>query len=201
MIVLQKHYFTSNEDLSSELREIKYHYHDISFSFYSDLGVFSKDHIDYGSRFLLETFLNIKETPDLKVLDMGCGYGFLGIVIAKIKKYAVDMCDINKRAIHLSKKNMELNGVVSHIFISDVYENVTSKYDVIITNPPIKAGKDILLNILEGATNHLKDDGELWFVMRKDHGLKSTLKILENKYFLTKIDKSKGFYVILAKKR
>lgn len=193
-----EHYFTNNENLKSEIRKLNYTYLETSFLFYSDLGVFSKDKIDYGSKFMLECYLNISNASR-KVLDVGCGYGFIGIVISKITGSHVTFIDVNKRAIHLCKRNIDENNVNGEAFLSDVYENINSKYDVIITNPPIRAGKEKVLEILNNAKNYLNNDGELWFVMRKDQGVKSICKILENNYSLEIIDKSKGFYVVCAK--
>lgn len=193
-----EHYFTNNDDLKSEIRKINYSFSSFTFTFYSDLGVFSKDKIDYGSRLLLESYLT-KNLNKRKVLDLGCGYGFMGVVISKVTNSDVTLTDVNKRAVHLAKRNIEEMCVHGEVFISDAYQNINEKYDVIITNPPIRVGKDKLLEILVNAKDYLNKDGELWFVMRKDQGAKSTRKILENYYSLEIIDKSKGFYVFRCK--
>lgn len=193
-----EHYFTNNQNLKSEIRKISYSYFNTPFLFYSDLGVFSKNKIDYGSDFMLKCYLEY--SPNQKrVLDMGCGYGFIGIVISKLTGSFVTLVDVNKRAIHLTNRNIEENEVNAEAFRSDVYENVVSKYDVIITNPPIRAGKEKVLEMLINAKNYLNQDGELWFVIRKDQGVKSICKVLEEKYIVKIVDKSKGFYVVLAK--
>ena len=135
------------------------------------------------------------------VLDVGCGYGFMGISIAKKYNCKVDMIDVNERAIHLTKKNISINKVEGKAFVSYIYENVKDKYDLIITNPPIRAGKEVVLKILKEASMYLNPDGELWFVIRKDQGAKSVKKELENNYNCLVVAKNKGFYVIKAKKR
>ena len=196
-----EHYFTNNQNLKSELRTIIYKYQDESLVFYSDNGVFSKDKLDFGSSLLLETYFEKNKKKNLRLLDVGCGYGFLGISIAKILGYQVTMCDVNKRALHLASKNLLENKVEAEVIESNVYDNITGNYDVIITNPPIRAGKEIVYQILDEAKDHLTDDGELWFVIRKDQGAKSTLKHLENNYLCEIIAKSKGFYIIKAKNR
>ena len=109
------------------------------------------------------------------------------------------MVDINKRAIHLCEMNIKDNKVNAKAFESNVYDNVKDKYDVIVTNPPIRAGKKIVLEILARAKEFLNIDGELWFVIRKDQGAKSIAKELENTYNLEIIEKSKGFYIFRAK--
>ncbi len=191
-------YFENNEQLNSELRTIKYNYQDIDFSFFSDLGVFSKNHIDYGSMFLVETLLNFKKNYQ-SILDVGSGYGYIGIVLSKITNAPVMMVDINERAIHLCKKNIKENLINGDCLISNCYEKISNKYDLIVTNPPIRAGKKVVLEILLGAKNHLNEDGELWFVIRKDQGAKSIAKQLENDYFVKEVKKSKGFYIFYAK--
>ena len=111
-----EHYFTNNENLKSEIRKINYSFNSTSFVFYSDLGVFSKDKIDYGSRIMLESYLK-NNLHKKRVLDMGCGYGFMGIVISKITDSYVTLVDINKRAVHLTKRNITENNVKSETFV------------------------------------------------------------------------------------
>lgn len=192
-------YFDNNENLKSELRVLSYNYEDYHFKFYSDLGVFSKDKIDEGSRLLLETYAKYGR-KGIKILDVGCGIGFLGIVLNKIMDAKVDMIDVNERALHLAKKNLSENNAQGNVFLSDIYNNVTSKYDVIITNPPIRAGKKVYLTILNDAFNHLEDEGELWFVMRTNHGVKTVIKNLNNSYDVKVLNKNCGFYVVFVKK-
>lgn len=193
------HYFTSNENLKSEFRNIKYRYKDFEFNFLSDNGVFSKDKIDYGSKLLVETYLENTDNKAQSLLDVGCGYGYIGITLTKILDISADMIDINKRAIHLANKNIETHKVNAKAYISNAYENVEKQYDLIITNPPIRVGKEVLLNILTGAKEYLNPRGELWFVIRKDQGAKSIIKQLNNIYICEVVEKSKGFYIIKSK--
>lgn len=194
-----EHYFTNNQNLRSELRTISYENKGHVFTFFSDLGVFSKDKIDFGSRVLVETILEKEKRRDLHFLDVGCGYGFMGITLASILQSKVDMVDVNKRALHLCERNMKENKIDGCCFLSNIYENVTDTYDFIVTNPPIRAGKAVVLEILLGAKKHLKKDGALWFVVRKDQGAKSLIKNIETVYDCEIVKKEKGFYVILAK--
>lgn len=194
-----EHYFINNENLKSEINKLSYSYDNYVFSFLSDNGVFSKLKIDYGSRFLLETFLKNNNHEINSFLDVGCGYGYLGICISKVLNVKGLLIDVNKRAVHLTKRNIDLNKSNVDVIVSNVYENINDKYDLIITNPPIRAGKNVLLQILDGAKEHLNNNGECWFVMRKDHGVKTMIKFLENHYFCEIVDKSKGFFVVKLK--
>lgn len=192
-------YFENNNNLKSELRKINYNYKDYNFSFYSDLGVFSKDKIDEGSKLLAETYF-LNGNKNISVLDVGCGIGFLGITIAKIMNSNVDMIDINDRALHLSKMNNKENKTDCNIFKSNIYECINKKYDCIITNPPIRAGKKVYLTIINDSFNHLNENGELWFVMRTNHGVKTVIKNLKEKYQVDVLNKSLGFYVVRVEK-
>ena len=195
-----EHYFTNNKDLRSEMRTINFEKNGIVFTFFSDLGVFSKDHIDYGSRLLVECVLKNYNSCE-SILDVGCGYGFIGIVLSKIFDCKCLMVDVNERAIHLCEKNISKNKVLGKVIMSNCYENVCDKYDLIVSNPPIRAGKKVVLSILKDASKFLKFDGSLWFVMRKDQGAKSIIKELSLQYNCEVVTKSKGFYVIKAKNR
>jgi 16S rRNA (guanine1207-N2)-methyltransferase len=171
------HYFTNNQNLKSEIREINFSYGKNDFIFLSDNGVFSKDKVDYGSFFLLDTFLKNSKL-NTKILDVGCGYGFIGITLSKVLNTHVDMSDVNKRALHLTDRNIDKNKADAKTIESDGYSNIKGKYNVIITNPPVRAGKKVLLDILVNAKEHLEKDGELWYVLRKDQGAKSMPKTL-----------------------
>ena len=192
-----EHYFTNNKNLKSEMRTINFEKNGTVFNFFSDLGVFSKDHIDYGSRLLVDCILSEEEFNN--ILDVGCGYGFIGIVLSKIKSCKCLMCDVNERAIHLSEKNIKSNKVDCQAIVSNIYENVSGCFDLVVTNPPIRAGKEVVLSILLGASSHLNSNGSLWFVIRKDQGAKSIIKDISSQYDCKVIKKSKGFYVIKAK--
>lgn len=164
------------------------------YTFKTDNGVFSKKGLDFGTRTLLESLDLDKIKGD--VLDLGCGYGPIGIFIASTTDSNVHMIDVNKRSLGLAKKNVELNHVDVKIYESDIYENVREKFDYIITNPPIRVGKKILYQILFDASNYLKEGGHLIFVINKDQGAKSAIKDLKEKYSVEIITKNKGFYII-----
>ena len=188
------HYFT-NANLPSDTRKITYNFEDSSITFTSDLGVFSKDKLDYGSRLLIETFMN-QGIYNASILDVGCGYGFIGLSLAKFRNAKVTMVDVNKRALHLANMNIKSNKIDNaEAFESNIYESVEGKYDFIITNPPIRTGRETVLEFLRGAKEHLNENGELWFVMRKNHGALTVAKLIEDLYKIEVVEKSKGFLI------
>lgn len=192
------HYFTNNDNLKSNRKLNKVFIKNQEFSFLSDNGVFSKHGLDFGTRTLLESLDIGKIKGD--VLDFGCGYGPIGIYIAKNTESNVDMVDINNRSLDLARENVKLNKVSTNIFYSNIYENIVKKYDFIISNPPIRVGKEILYKILFGAFDYLNDNGELIIVINKDQGAKSVIRDLSSKYDVDVISKNKGFYIICCKK-
>lgn len=189
-----EHYFTNNNELVSNIITLTYQYNSFNFTFLSDNGVFSKKKIDYGSKLLLETYLT-EVTEKEKVLDVGCGYGFIGSVISIVNGSVVDMVDVNKRALHLAKRNTKNTSYKGEIFLSDAYQNIKDKYDTVITNPPIRTGKNKVLEILLGAFEHLNNNGKLYFVIRKDQGALSIKKIIEENYNILMVNRSKGYIV------
>lgn len=192
-------YFDNDKNIKSDKRLIKFNFNNKEFSIYSDNGVFSKDRFDYGTRVLLSNIDIFKLRGN--VLDLGCGLGVVGIILGTFNKNInIDMIDVNERAILLSRENLMLNNVKANIFVSDIYKAVNKKYNYIITNPPIRAGKDVIRKFLFDGYDYLEDDGVIYFVMRKDHGVKSMIKELESKYIVNVIGKDKGFYVVELKK-
>ena len=196
---MMSQYFDNDKSIKSNKKLIEFNFNNKKYNVYSDNGVFSKDKFDYGTRVLLES-IDINNLCG-NVLDLGCGIGVVGIILGTINKNInIDMVDINDRAINLAKENMSLNKVKGNVFISDVYSNINKKYNYIITNPPIRAGKEVVRRFLLGGYDYLTDGGTLYFVMRKDHGVKSMIKELENKYIVSILNKDKGFYMVSLSK-
>ena len=190
------HYFT-NDEVKSDEKKLEIVFKNKKYIMNTDNGVFSKRGLDFGTRTLLE---NIPfETLKGDILDFGCGYGPIAIIVKDNCNALVDGIDVNLRSLKLAKKNASENRVEVNFFESNIYSNVTKKYDFIITNPPIRVGKEILHQILIEAKEHLKPDGEVYFVINKDQGAKTLAKYLENYYLVKVIDKNKGFYVINLK--
>ncbi|MEG2457671.1 MAG: methyltransferase [Bacilli bacterium] len=193
------HYFTDNTDIKSEIKEIIYNIEDVSLKFKSDNGVFSKQCIDYGSSLLIKGYLE-NNTIEKSILDVGCGYGVIGISIVKLRGGKLVATDVNSRCVHLTNMNIKDLKVNGNAIYSNIYEEVNQKFDVVITNPPIRAGKSVYLSILENAYKYLNDDGELWFVIRKDQGKKSIMEYLSHIYDLSVMKKDAGYFVVKAKK-
>lgn len=191
------HYFTNEENLKSEIEKVIAEINGIPFYFYTDNGVFSKGELDFGTELLLKNFKY--DNPNNKtLLDIGCGCGPIGIYASHLG-FAVDMSDVNKRAIHLSKMSLKEQNLNANVFESDAYQNINSKYDYIVSNPPIRVGKEKLYEIIMGAKDHLTDNGELWIVVRKQQGAESMLRDMKNAYKTVEvIAKKKGFFIIKA---
>ena len=190
------HYFT-NEKLKSEIKKVLIKIEDKTFTFNTDLGVFSKKGLDFGSRTLINVLLKENLSGDL--LDVGCGYGTIGIILSAFFSLNTDMIDVNKRAVHLTEMNIKENNVKNcNAFVSDVYQEVSKKYDYIITNPPIRAGKEVVYKILFEASKHLKENGALYFVINKNQGALSAKRDLEKVASVEILEKSKGFYIMKA---
>ncbi len=187
--------YFENANLPSKIIEFEAYFLKTKFIFKADNGVFSKEKLDFGTRLLLEN-LPMKDMSG-DILDLGCGYGVVSIILSKFINANFDAVDVNRRALHLFEMNIKLNKVSNiNFFESDCYENVDKKYDYIITNPPIRAGKEVVYKMLRGAKDHLKENGSLYFVMRKDHGAKTAIKDISDLYNCEIIMKEKGFFII-----
>ena len=191
------HYFTNEENLKSEIEKVIVEINGIPFYFYTDNGVFSKGELDFGTELLLKNFKY--DNPNNKMLlDIGCGCGPIGIYASHLG-FTVDMSDVNKRAIHLSKMSLKEQGLNANVFESDAYKNITNKYDYIVSNPPIRVGKEKLYEIVMNSKEHLKDGGSLWIVVRKQQGAESLIRDMKKVYKSVEvITKKKGFYITKA---
>ena len=133
------------------------------------------------------------------VLDLGCGYGPIGLSLASVSDH-VTMIDVNKRAVHLTNRNIKDNNITNcEVLENDGLDGISSKFNFIVTNPPIRVGKEKLYSLMEECMNHLEDSGEMFLVIRKEQGANSFIKDMSLKYSVKVIDKSKGFYIISLK--
>ncbi|EEX23759.1 class I SAM-dependent methyltransferase [Lactobacillus mulieris] len=199
---MAEQYFTENPNTKHDLRVIDYHLAGIDLKLTTDAGVFSKNRVDYGSGVLIRNML--EENPvSGNILDVGCGYGPIGLFAAKKwPDRQVDMVDVNERAMDLARKNAEVNGVTNvNIFASSVYENVDKQYAMILTNPPIRAGKNIVSEILEKSYEHLLVGGKLLVVIQKKQGAPSAKKLMETTFGNCEIvERDKGYYILRSVK-
>lgn len=191
---MAKMYYAENPDAKHDIHDLSVTLLGESFRFYTDAGVFSKTMIDYGSQALLNQ-LDFQAGQTL--LDVGCGYGPLGISLAKVQGLKVTMVDVNNRALDLAKQNAERNGVEATIYPSSVYDEVQGSFDHIISNPPIRAGKQVVHAILEGAYDHLNPGGTLTIVIQKKQGAPSAkAKMAEVFGNVSILKKDKGYYIL-----
>ena len=197
---MSNQYFENNDKLESNLKEIVYYYRGKSIKLLTDNGVFSKGGVDFGSSLMLK---QIDPVGKKKILDVGCGYGVIGISLALTEPNAhVTMVDVNERAMNLSRQNASNNGA-TNVLVKEsfAYQNVDDMYDLIVTNPPIRAGKKVVHEILEGSFEHLTDDGDLFVVIQKKQGAESAIKKLKTLYsYVEKVAIDKGYWIINCKK-
>jgi len=198
-IKLPSHYFTKSKTKKPRKYNIHLDYKGHTISLVSSSGVFSKDHVDLGTLLLLES-LSLPEEGE--VLDMGCGYGVLGIAIAKSRpRLKVTMVDINPLAIKLARENIEINRVPNAIALrSDLYSQLEGKkFDLILSNPPLAAGYKTIFPMIEGAKLFLKEYGCLVLVLRKGtNAIPRKMKEVFNNVSL--ISRRSGYKVFLSKK-
>ena len=196
------HYYTPNPVAEHDVKLIDATLRGRRRSFYTDSGVFSKSAVDYGSEVLIET---MTIPAGASVLDMGCGWGPIGISAAILNPTGkVLMADVNTRALDLAARNIKLHGVENaEVIQSDIYSSLAGLlFDVILTNPPIRAGKSVVHSIFRGAVEHLNPGGSLWVVIQKKQGAPSAEKLLKELFPQVHIrERSKGYYVFEAIKR
>ena len=195
---MTKMYFAENPDAKHDIHELKVELLGQQMTFLTDAGVFSKKMIDYGSRVLLSALeFSKKET----LLDVGCGYGTLGLTLAKAQGLEVTLVDINQRALDLARKNADANQVSADIFQSNVYEQVTGQFHHIISNPPIRAGKQVVHEVISGSYDHLLADGDLTIVIQKKQGAPSAKTKMEEVFGNCEtLKKDKGYYILRSVK-
>ncbi|MEK5469490.1 class I SAM-dependent methyltransferase [Paenibacillus sp. FSL M7-0896] len=198
---MSQHYYSQQPEARHDRRSIDTELRGKRLRFTSDAGVFSKGDIDHGSRVLIEA-MEIPE--DAKVLDVGCGYGPIGISAAHLaSKGHVTMIDINSRAVELARENAQHNGIRNvTVMESDVLSAVEGQsFDVILTNPPIRAGKAVVHAIFEQAYDHLNEGGCLWVVIQKKQGAPSAVAKLESMFAVVEeVGKDKGYRILKAQK-
>ncbi len=193
-----EHYFTKESTTDSNIHEFIYYINDKEIPFKTDNGVFSKKGVDFGSSLLVHTFLENVQNSKKTLLDVGCGYGVMGITINYfLEDFSTTMVDVNLRALALASENAKILQKECEIFESDTLIKVTNSYDYIICNPPIRAGKDVIYTIYEQSLKHLNDNGELYIVIQKKQGADSSKKKLTEVFGNCEIIAKKSGYQIL----
>ncbi len=189
------HYFSNSPVSAHHERQIETTLNGRTMRFYTDAGVFSKDDVDPGSRLLIES----ADALSGRVLDMGCGWGPVGLSLALANPDAqIVMADINERAADLSERNRRLNGVLNaQIIVSDGFSGVDGAFDHVFTNPPIRAGKSVIYGMFDESFRRLRTGGTLSIVIRKQQGAPSAKKHLEEVFGNAEvIAKSGGYWII-----
>lgn len=192
------HYFIEDEGLAPDPKQLTYYFKSRRYVFSTDSGVFSPDAVDGNTGFML------RNMPRLggRLLDMGCGYGCIGIMLGG--EYGLDVTgvDVNPRAVRLAAENAAQNGVPARFYVSDCYAGVEGAFDTIVINPPIHAGKKVVYKMYEGAPEHLSPGGRLYTVLLKKHGAESAAKKLRNIFGNCETAaKEKGCYVFCCVKQ
>ncbi|GAB6992504.1 class I SAM-dependent methyltransferase [Paenibacillus pini] len=198
---MPQHYYSNKPDAQHDRKTLDELLRGEKYRFISDAGVFSKKGVDFGSKVLIEA-MDIPVNAD--VLDLGCGYGPIGLSAARLAhKGHVIMLDVNSRAVQLAKENANLNGIHNvTILESDLFDAVEGKlFDVVLTNPPIRAGKETVHAIFEQAWEHLRDNGSIWVVIQKKQGAPSAKTKLESLFGkVEEVTKDKGYRIFKATK-
>lgn len=193
------HYFDASPTVTSQPKSVQFKIKDVSFDMETDSGVFSKSGLDFGTRLLIETVLPIASGK--RILDLGCGSGPIGIVMTKLAKAEVWMTDVNERAVSLTRKNCSTNRVKARIVRGDGFSKVQGLFDLILTNPPIRAGKKVYYAWFEQSPAFLAPEGSFIFVVQKKQGAPSAIAECQ-KYFteVSVLARKSGYFVVSCRK-
>lgn len=196
---MSNHYYSQNPEVAHQRQVHEAVLRGEKLRFVTDTGVFSKAGVDYGSRVLIDA---LEMETNAAVLDVGCGYGPIGLSAARLASNGhVTMIDINERAVELAKENAKLNGITNVTIVqSDLFASVyEERYDVIVTNPPIRAGKTTVHQIFEEGAKLLNAGGSMWVVIQKKQGAPSAREKLEQLFDeVIEVTKDKGYRIFKA---
>lgn len=191
------HYFIDDDNLKEDEKVVYYFFKNMEFKFTSNSGLFSHGHVDPASSLLIHNMPKLSGS----LLDLGCGYGPIGIVLGKTNQIELTMSDVNKRALEYAERNCIENEVKAEIIHSDCFRNIKKTFNQIAINPPIHAGKSVLFEMYERSYEHLLPDGRLYIVIQKKHGALSTIKKLQEVFDNCEvIYKNKGYFVLMSTK-
>lgn len=187
------HYFDASVNTPSNPFTFQVTCLNMDFTFHSDRGVFAKDGLDFASRVLIE---NVTLSPGDVCLDLGCGIGVIGLILAKAYAVKMTCSDVNERALALTHKNAEHLDLAIDVVNSDGFKAIPETFDHIISNPPIRIGKSALYALLKAALAHLNPGGSLWVVMHKKHGVESFIQSFQSLARIETLTRKKGFKVL-----
>ena len=199
---MSNHYYSEKPTTAHDYEEWSFELKGKNFQFVTDSGVFSRETVDYGSRVLIDAF-EWEELPEGPILDLGCGYGPMGMSIAYASGRLVEMVDVNERAVDLAQRNAQRNQITNvEVHTSYIYETLNhSEYAAIVSNPPIRAGKEVVHEILTGSYDRLAMGGTLTIVIQKKQGAPSAQKKMKDTFGNAEIiKKDKGYYIIQSTK-
>jgi len=165
------HYFSERPTARGERRTITANLRGREITLLTEPGVFSRERVDRGTRLLIK-HLHIEPTD--RILDLGCGYGAVGIVAALLAPRAeVTLVDINARAVALARDNLRANSISNaHVLHGDGFAPLAGRaFDLIALNPPIRAGLSVVHALIEGARDHLAPAGRFYLVGRTQQGV------------------------------
>ncbi|MCS7173894.1 MAG: class I SAM-dependent methyltransferase [Armatimonadetes bacterium] len=196
---MREHYFVPTPMVRSRPREVRLWFGSRLFVFETDRGVFSHGSVDRGTRLLLEA---LEVRPEDEILDVGCGYGVIGLVAAAQapRGHAV-LVDVNERAVALARRNALRNGIHNvEVLQGDLYKPVGSRtFDLIATNPPIRAGRAVVRALIEGARKHLKPGGRFYLVARTAQGARTLGRLIGEVFGgVVEVERGGGYRVYRA---
>ncbi len=199
-----EHYFTNNTQTDDNFKTIEYFINDEKLEFLTNNAVFSKGGVDFGSHFLNKYVIKNYENSPLKLLDLGCGYGAMGLTIGHfLDNLDITLVDINERATYLCEKNA--NSILNHsnfkVFTSNILDSVSDTFDLAVLNPPIRTGKQNVFAMYEACYEKLNSGGELIVVIQKKQGAPSSKdKLTELFGNCTIVDKDSGYFLLVSRK-
>ncbi len=198
------HYYTNDPNLGNKESEFSYTYFGKELKFKSDLGVFSKERVDFGTNVLINSIPDLSWANSL--LDVGCGVGIIGLCMkSKYRQLNIELVDVNTRALKLAAENAKMNGLDEDgkvvIKESNLYENVSKSFDLIVSNPPIRAGKDVVHGVVIGGYEHLNKGGKIYIVIQKKQGAPSMESKMNEVFGNVKtIEKKNGYFIFESTK-